>query len=128
MQTVITINGRIPSKKNSKQIVCRGRFPMLLSSKAYQAWHETASWELKSQKPPQGIDLCEIHIKLYAPDMHKADLTNKAESIMDLLVDNGVIVDDNWWVVRKITLEFMLKDKNPRAEVFIHSLAIDKCN
>lgn len=123
MLATLIIKGRIPSKKNSKIMVCRGKYPMLLSSKAYTAWHTDASWQLKAQKPPQGIDHCEIHIKFYAPDMRKSDLTNKAESIMDLLVDNGVITDDNWWVVKKITLEFMLKDKDPRAEIFLYTVA-----
>jgi glutaredoxin len=35
---------------------------------------------------------------------HKADLTNKAESIMDLLVDMNVLEDDNFLIVPELTL------------------------
>ena len=62
--------------------------------------------------------LTQISIKIYAPDKRKADLTNKAESIMDLLVDNGKIEDDNWFVIGDIRLLFGGVDKvNPRAEI-----------
>ncbi len=37
---------------------------------------------------------------------------------MDCLVDAGLIVDDNWFFIRKLTLEFGGYDKdNPRAEI-----------
>lgn len=49
-----------------------------------------------------------------------ADLTNKAESVMDLLVDCGIIVDDSWQVVEKLTLRIGgIDKKNPRVVVEI---------
>lgn len=116
----IIITGRIPSLKNSKVISCRNGRPLVLPSKAYREWHEIASWELVAQKPPRGIEHCEIEIKFYAPDKRHTDLTNKAESLMDLLVDLEVIEDDNWEVVRKLTLEFMGKSDKPRAEITLN--------
>ena len=54
----------------------------------------------------------------------KGDLSNKAESIMDLLVDNGVIEDDNWFEVPALASTFGGVDKaNPRAEVVIEPQA-----
>jgi Holliday junction resolvase RusA-like endonuclease len=113
---MITILGRIPSKKNSKQIVCRGRFPQVLPSQRYKEWHESAGWQIKSMQPVK--DFAQIIIKFYAPDKRKTDLTNKAESIMDLFVDMGKIEDDNWFVCKDIRLIFGGVDvKNPRAEI-----------
>lgn len=54
----------------------------------------------------------------YAGTRHRADLSNRCESAMDLLVDAGLIEDDNWEIIRKLTLEFGGYDKNnPRVEI-----------
>ena len=56
----------------------------------------------------------------FPADKRKADLTNKAESIMDLLVDTKIIEDDNWFIINNINLKFGGVDtKNPRAEIEI---------
>lgn len=110
---LIELSGRIPSKKNSKIMVCRGRTPMLLPSAKYKEWHTEASAQLPK---PDKKKYHNIHITIYAPDKRKADLTNKAESIMDLLVDNKIIEDDNWFVMENVCLLFGGVDKdNPRA-------------
>ena len=54
------------------------------------------------------------------PDNRRADLTNKAESIMDLLVDCKVIVDDSWQEVPRLLLNCGGVDqKNPRVDIWI---------
>lgn len=112
---MITIKGRTPSKKNSRNIVCRGRFPMNLPSDRYVAWHKEALAQLVGIEP---IKSEHLRITIYPPDARKADLTNKAESVMDTLVDAGILEDDNWFVVNEITLKFGGIDKeNPRAEI-----------
>lgn len=122
----ITLTGRIPSKKNSKRIVMAGHRPMILSSKDYEAWHTIASFELKSQVKGMANRIrlsgpYRIHIKIFAENARKFDLTNKAESIMDLLVDNYIIEDDNWSVVPFVDLEFGgIDKKNPRAEIDLY--------
>jgi Holliday junction resolvase RusA-like endonuclease len=61
-----------------------------------------------------------IQITVYPPTLRKYDLTNKAESIMDALVDAKIIEDDNVNVVPKLILIHGGKDKdNPRAEIII---------
>ena len=115
----IVITGRIPSKKNSRNIFVRNGKPISNPSKKYAEWHEQASWELLSQKPPKNIEHCEIEMKFYAPDNRAADLDNRATSVLDLLVDNGVIVDDSWFVVNRLTLIFMGKSDKPRVEINI---------
>ena len=56
------------------------------------------------------------------PDKRKTDLTNKAESVMDLLVDCGVIEDDSWQFVPKLYLSCLGTDKEkPGATIWILS-------
>jgi Holliday junction resolvase RusA-like endonuclease len=100
---VITLTGRIPSKKNSRINTKSGRsFP----SKEYSAWHKSATIQLLSQGVKRDkIDKLEsIQLDFVFGDNLKTDLTNKAESVMDLLVDYGFILDDNRQVVPKIIL------------------------
>lgn len=119
----IILQGRIPSKKNSKRIVMAGHRPVILSSEDYQAWHTMASYQLKMQVKGTAnrIRLAgpkRVEIVIFAGDKRKADLTNKAESIMDLLVDNYILPDDNWFDVPEILLKFGGIDKvDPRAEI-----------
>jgi Holliday junction resolvase RusA-like endonuclease len=88
---------------------------MVLSSKAYREWHKVAS--LLLPKTPIS-NIIELTIVFYFPDARKTDLSNKAESIMDLLVDNGVIEDDNWSVVpRLVLIAGGISRDNPRAEI-----------
>jgi Holliday junction resolvase RusA-like endonuclease len=61
-----------------------------------------------------------IVIQIWAGDKRASDLTNKAESIMDLLVDAGILSDDNWFVVPNVELIFAGVDpKKPRAVIKI---------
>ena len=119
-----TIQGRIPSKKNSVILLCRGPRVMKFPSKAYKIWHEDASWQLKSFYASKALfplkQISSMIIKIFAPDKRSADLSNKVESIMDLLVDNGILKDDNWFIVPNLLVIFCGIDKdNPRAEVEI---------
>lgn len=113
----IVIYGRIPSKKNSKQIFRNRLFP----SKNYIKRQKDQSEYLKSDyKIDKIYSSCMIEITVYFPDKRKSDLTNKVESIMDLLVDCWIIEDDNHTVVTKLFLYSGWVDKdNPRANIHI---------
>ena len=122
MQTSITIEGRIPSKKNSRNVFSRGGKLFNIPSKKYKEWHSVATLQISEFENLQIEEVSSIDLKFYAPDRRSADLTNKAESVLDLLVDNGVIIDDNWFVLKNVNLYFQGVDKErPRCEVIIHS-------
>lgn len=110
----IIIYGSTPSKKNSRINTRSGRsFP----SSKYTTWHKDATRQLhegfKGTNIKNGSMVC---ITFFAGDNRKFDLTNKAESIMDLLVDVGFLEDDNYSIVPELTLKFGGVDKgNPRA-------------
>lgn len=114
----LTIPGSIPSKKNSKRIFCHGRRPIVLPSERHEAWEKEAG------KVLAGVKLCPnpalVEILFFWPDLRKADLSNKAESIMDLLVKCGILLDDSWQIVPKLVLiSGGLDRQNPRAIVMI---------
>lgn len=115
-----TLKGRIPSKKNEKRVYRVGNRCIVAPSKNFKEWHDVAMVELTLLKPPLGIELSHVELTFYSPDMRRADLTNKAESIMDLLVDGGVIVDDSWHHVPYLPLKYGGNDPdNPRVEIAI---------
>ena len=114
----IVLAGNTPSKKNQKQIfLVRGR-PMIMPSKAYKEWHDEKMWLLKGSPAIKGP--VELKMTLYARDKRSGDLSNKFESVADLLVDAGIIEDDNWNIVRKVEMMFGGIDKEyPRVEIEI---------
>jgi hypothetical protein len=109
---MITIYGSTPSKKNSKIVSCKGNRPLLFPSSNYTKWHKEALVQLKGIEAIKGN---KITITFFAGDNRKFDLTNKAESIMDTLVDASLLEDDNYSVVSELVLKFGGVDKgNPR--------------
>jgi len=118
MVYVYQFEGLIPSKKNSRVTVkATGRsFP----SKKYAAWHKAAGTALVSQaRPSVPITSCVIDIQLRFGTLGVADMTNKVESLMDLLVDLYILQDDNWKVVPDMRLRACLDRDNPGATVTI---------
>ena len=95
--------GKIPSKKNSR--ITNRKTGRSFPSKAYAEWHVAASMQLRDKVPDVPLSEVEsITLTFFHPDRRKYDLTNKAESVMDLMVDLGIIHDDNYGVVPKLVL------------------------
>ncbi len=118
MEIEFEIKGRIPSKKNSRRIIMGRRRPFSVPSTAYKEWHRRSYLQIREVKKCE--DIQSVVIMFYFPDNRKADLTNKAESIMDLLVDNKIITDDCWQQIPALTLVSRGIDKgDPRAEICI---------
>lgn len=102
----------IPSKKNSKQIVCKP-FPKLLPSPAYNKWEKEQIGVMKNFMKKNGNLkdktnlIMVIHFKVWLlktkkPSKKSWDLSNKIESIQDMLVKAGFIDDDNRFVISDI--------------------------
>lgn len=113
---MITILGRIPSKKNSTwNFISKGRIIRLPSQK-HKEWHKDGMLQLTGQKAIPTP--CSLTISFWFPDARKTDLSNKAESIMDLLVDYGILPDDNCVEIPTLLLVYKGIDRtNPRAEI-----------
>lgn len=125
MTPTFTIKGRIPSKKNSVVItIVKGRL-MRFPSSQYRTWNKDAKAQIASQMPnlfQGGTGVLKgkgLRLVFFAPDLREFDLTNKAESVMDTLVEAGFMADDNYNVVSKLVLEFGGLDReNPRVEIY----------
>ena len=115
----LRLNGRIPSKKNSR-ITQRSTGRSFASAK-YKDWHKQSALQLLGSGKIVGA--CEVQITFQMPDNRRADLTNKAESIMDLLVDLDILEDDSWKIIPRIFLgcDGVNKD-NPGADIWLRQL------
>lgn len=111
MDVVFSITGRIPSKKNSRISTRSGRsFP----SKKFSEWHKKAIKEVSEEwNGEPATYVREIVLAFKMPDNRRKDLTNAAESVMDLLVDAQILKDDCWQVIPNITLLGQLDSENP---------------
>lgn len=116
----LTLPGRVPSKKNSKRWLKFGRRMVLVPSEQFNAWHGEMMLRIRAKRPKKPFTAVEIAVTFYPPDRIRGDLTNKAESVHDLLVDAGYLEDDNWFLLSHAHQHFGGVDpKNPRAEIEI---------
>lgn len=117
----ITLEGTIPSKKNSKRIVGRGKRMFIISSKNYLEWEKEKADEIYGQ--PDEINAITTPIRLSitfsSSTKRKWDLSNKVESIQDLLVKVGVLEDDNWSIVQELEASFIPELKKDLAVISI---------
>lgn len=118
----------IPSKKNQQQAMVSKSTGMafLKHSDQYIRWKKLTApfWEAQAWKAAQmGIRLpvvrCKTSIIFYFHDDKDRDCTNKAESIMDALVECGILADDNFKVAGDLSLKGFLCRNKPRCEIYI---------
>jgi Holliday junction resolvase RusA-like endonuclease len=99
----------------------KGNRQFNIPSQQYRNWHLSASQQLIGGKKIVGA--CEVQITFQMPDNRKADLTNKAESIMDLLVDLKIIEDDSWkHIPRLILICDGVNKENPGADIWLRQI------
>ena len=116
------IDGETPAKKNSRIVNTKtGRsFP----SKRYTEWHKSAQMQLLSVwKHFKPIDVpCKIHMTFTHGDLRRRDSDNGTSSILDLLVDCGILADDNWQIVKGLTIENDYEKGKPSCQIGIEAL------
>lgn len=94
-----------------------------MAGEAYQAWHDERLFDIRRLTIPAKLPIsaCVVVIKITFPDRRRSDLTNKAESIMDLLVDAGVLEDDSHDKSRGVMLfSNGVDSERPMAEITIY--------
>lgn len=108
------------SKKNSQQIMrntVTGK-PFIMPSKKFKEYEQAALWFI-----PKGIHInTPVNVKclFYMPTKRKCDLTNMLEAIDDVMVNAGLLEDDNFTIIEGHDGSRVLYDKNnPRTEVEI---------
>ena len=134
-----TVKGDPRTKKNSQTIAGAGpRCPechkfkkqWIRQGKANDKWAEIAGWQLRTQRRPRRpIDFPVIvryryYTKIdYQNSKAKIDENNLNEAMDDILVNVGILADDNIRVVAGHDGTRVFHDKdNPRVEIFIYRL------
>lgn len=114
----LTIQGRIPSKKNSTINIRHTRLP---SNKARQ-WMRDAGVQIMAFKGKK-LKNVDIQFEFWMPDNRKTDLDNKVTSVLDLLKDMEVIADDSWQNVPSFYARCRgIAKENPRVEIWIKEI------
>lgn len=127
---LVIIEGVIPSKKNGKRIAKFGEKRFIVSSKSHEDWHEPAGRQLFPYKMrlmnefgSLPIKKVKINFLLYTKNNQRQDLSNKWESVADLLVDCGILEDDCVQVIPRVNMQWMgIDGKRPRAEIEIEKI------
>lgn len=110
------------TKKNSQQILTNrktGR-AFIAPSARYKKYEREAAGYL-NPRPPRPIE-CPINVKclFFMPTRRLVDLTNLLEAVDDVLVNEGIIKDDNSRIVVAHDGSRVLYDKdNARTEIYI---------
>ena len=115
---IIHIPLETPSKKNSRVVDRRtGRtFP----NKRYTEWHKEASLYVRQQHAhPLDEGPFALYLEFTHGDRVRRDSDNGVSSILDLLVDCGILPDDNWMVVQKINVSNLYDKGNPGVQISI---------
>ncbi len=117
-----TLPIRPATKKNSGQIVMRGKYPVLLPSKQYLAFEKSCLPYLNHVKTTAGTINYPVNIQchFFTETKRKIDLTNLLNAIDDAMVKSGLIIDDNRDIIAAHDGSRVFHDKfNPRIEVKI---------
>lgn len=113
------------TKKNSGQIVMRGKYPILLSSKQYQAFEKECLPYLCRVKQEAGLIDYPVNIEciFYMDARRKVDLSNLLNAVDDAMVKSGFILDDNRDIIAGHDGSRVFNDRaNPRIEIKITEL------
>lgn len=118
-EIVITIHGDPRTKKNSQQLVSRGGRMIPIPSKAYREYRETFAAQAGHLSQPLG-GKWNVQCLYYMQTRRKVDLVNLLEATNDLLVDSGVLPDDNSLVIASHDGSRVRYDKeDPRVEIIM---------
>ena len=122
--------GRIPlapvTKKNHQEIWIDRRTgkPFVAQSKQYRQYETDAMWYLQAPKSPIS-DMVNVKAIFYMPTRRRVDLINLLQSVLDILVRSGVLLDDNSRIVYTIDGSRVDYDKdNPRTEIEITKIEL----
>lgn len=124
MQIILTLPGTPRTKKNSPRVVERKGKPVVLPSKAYETYCNKCLNYLRRCKIPKDIlpikEPVNVQVLYYMPTNRRVDLTNLLEATDDILVDAGILEDDNSDIVMGHDGSRVYKgEEYPRAVVYI---------
>lgn len=100
----IQLDAPIPSKKNNRVVLKNG---VNIPSREFREWHGRMLKRLKSVVIEHGTFGVPVSVSLGISfkDRHRRDLDNALTSAMDLVKDCGIIEDDDWFHVPRLSVE-----------------------
>ena len=98
----ITLEGTIPSKKNSRVNLSSG---VSVPNKKFVQWQDEQLVQVRRQTRERFLGHVQIEIILYFATLGRADTDNKVTSILDMLVEGMVLKDDYWESVVRTVYE-----------------------
>ena len=111
------------TKKNSQQIIMRGKYPKIIQSKAYREYEAMAIPFLMSIVEKPISTSVNVKASFYMPTRRKVDLVNLEQALCDILVRAGVIADDNSTIITSMDGSRVKYDRDyPRTEVEIEEI------
>lgn len=117
--------GRPITKKNSQQIIKAGKYRKIIPSERYKIYEKDCLYQLK-QKPRAEGGPWNMRCVYYMPTRHRVDLVNLLEATCDILVEAGIIEDDNSKIIASHDGSRVKYDKaNPRVEITLTEVSDD---
>ena len=120
-----TLPVRPATKKNSGQIVMRGKYPVLLPSKNYLQFEKNAMPYFLNVKNQIGVINYPINLQcvFYMETIRRVDLANLLNAVDDAMVKAELLIDDNRDIIAGHDGSRVYYDKvNPRIEIEITEL------
>ncbi len=132
-QTIrFTVSGSPRTKKNSQQIIqvpvpgTGNKRPVPIPSKDYKQYSTDFMWQIPGCAKKSFNVPVNLKCVYYMPTRRRVDLLNLLEASCDILVDAGVLADDNSQIVVSHDGSRVFYDKeNPRVEIEITFLDKD---
>ena len=108
------------TKKTHQQIIRVHGKPIVIPSKQYRKYEKDCAPFLLPYAHQNIKDRVNVCCKYYMPTKRRVDLTNLLQSTMDLLVEYGILADDNSNIVASMDGSRVLYDKTfSRTEIEI---------
>jgi len=117
----IIIEGQVVAKKNSQRVVRMGKRYAIRASAAYDKYAKQACIQLLGTEKWNGSYPVIVEMFFYRQTKRAFDLDNMQGSILDILVNAGILEDDSMrHVIPKIKYNGWRIDKEfPRTEITI---------
>ena len=126
----------VPSKKNKQQIAYKSGIdesgaststPMIVASVSHGIWYRKhkkifEDWKddiINRHKIPLPVQRAKGKILFYFPDNRRRDLTNKTETLNDIMKEVGILEDDCFQVLTPLVLDGRVMRDKPRTEIYI---------
>ena len=116
----LMLKGDPKTKKNSQQVVITGGRHRVIPSPAYRVYRDMVLWQITGAHRQQISYPVNLKAVYYMQTKRKVDLVNLLEATCDILVDAGVLADDNSRIVVSHDGSRVAHDpRNPRVEIEI---------